>query len=125
MRSNKSILARLHGDWHFLLLIIFFITHGYAEHTGMIPVGDLLLLLAVLLVAGLGLFWISKIIFKDRRKAALFVTFFLALFLFFGAFQDFFGKIQAHCSTGNAKNFFSAFACWHTRRIHLSQKNFL
>ncbi len=94
MRSNKSILARLHGDWHFLLLIIFFITHGYAEHTGMVPVADLLLLMAVLLVAGLGLFWISKIIFKDRRKAALFVTFFLALFLFFGAFQDFLGKFK-------------------------------
>ena len=83
MSFNKPILARLRNDWHFLLLIIFFITHGYAEHTKMIPFGELLILFAIVLGLGLLLFWISKAILKDRRKAALFTTFSLALFLFF------------------------------------------
>jgi hypothetical protein len=106
MHLNKSILARLHNDWHFILLVIFFITHGYAEHTGMIPIADLFLLLAGLLALGILLHWISRFLFKDRRKAALFATFFLALFLFFGAFQDFLGQYRTTAFLAQLKIFF-------------------
>ncbi|HEX6225492.1 MAG TPA: sulfatase-like hydrolase/transferase [Chryseolinea sp.] len=106
MPFNKPIFARLHNDWHFLLLIIFFITHGYAEHTKMIPLGELALLFAILLTLGILLFWISKAILKDRRKAALFVTFLLAVFLFFGAFQDFLGSYHTTSFLAQLRVFF-------------------
>ncbi|HYF30384.1 MAG TPA: hypothetical protein VD993_04645 [Chitinophagaceae bacterium] len=106
MRFNNSILARLHNDWHFLLLIIFFITHGYAEHAGLISVSDLILLLIGLVVLAMLLYWLCKLIFKDSRKAALFVTFSMALFLFFGAFQDFIGSYQLTAALAQLKIFF-------------------
>src|SRR5689334_1948799 len=95
MLSKKSILQFFQDDWHFLLLIIFFITHGYAENVGLAPVGEVLLLFVVMVAAGLVLFWICKKIFKDRTRAAVFLTFFLTVFLFFGAFQDFLGDRRA------------------------------
>lgn len=81
----------MNNDWHFLLLIIFFISHGYAEYMQLLPAGGLLRLFFVLTAGGLLLCRLVQLYFKERRKAALFMSFFLALFLFFGAFQDFLG----------------------------------
>lgn len=77
-----------------MLLIIFFITHGYAEHVKLIPFGSLFLLLSALLVIGFLLYRLCRWLIKDRQKAALFLSFFLLIFLFFGAFQDFFGRFH-------------------------------
>jgi hypothetical protein len=94
MRIKDSIWKFLNNDWHFLLLIIFFITHGYAEYAGLIPPGGLLRLFFVLIAAGLLLCRLVQFFFKERRKAALFMSLFLTVFLFFGAFQDFIGKFH-------------------------------
>lgn len=94
MRIKDSIWKFLNNDWHFLLLIIFFITHGYAEYGTLISLKELILLFAVLVAAIFILFWLVKLFFKERRKAALFMSFFLTVFLFFGAFQDFLGKFH-------------------------------
>ncbi len=106
MNFRNSILQFFKDDWHFLLLIIFFITHGYAENVGMVPLGELLLLLLALAAAGLLLFWICKKVFRSREKAALFVSFFLIVFLFFGAFQDFFGDYRLTSALAQLKIFF-------------------
>lgn len=106
MRLQQSILSRLRNDWHFLLLIIFFVTHGYAEFTGLIPLADLAMMLLALVAIGLVLFWLSRRIFKDVRKAALFTTCFMAIFLFFGAFQDFLGRYQTTAALAQLKIFF-------------------
>lgn len=108
MLSKKSILQFFQDDWHFLLLIIFFITHGYAENVGLAPVGEVLLLFVVMVAAGLVLFWICKKIFKDRTRAAVFLTFFLTVFLFFGAFQDFLGDRRATSAIAQLRIFFPA-----------------
>lgn len=94
MNLRTSIWKFLNNDWHFLLLIIFFITHGYSEYVALIPLIELIWLFVVLGAASLVLFWIGKLFFKERRKAALFMSFFLAVFLFFGAFQDFLGQFH-------------------------------
>lgn len=106
MRLRNNILARLHNDWHFLLLIIFFITHGYAEHTGMIPLIDLLIVFAVLIVLAMLVFRVSKLMLKDSRKAALFTSFSFAMFLFFGAIQDFIGEFRTIALLAQLKVFF-------------------
>lgn len=108
MLSKRSILQFFENDWHFLLLIIFFITHGYAEHKGLVPVVQLLLLMLVLAAASMLLFWICRKMFRNRHKAALFVSLFLVVFLFFGAFQDFFGQFRSTSALAQLKVFFPA-----------------
>jgi hypothetical protein len=95
MRIKDSIWKFLNDDWHFLLLVIFFVSHGYAEYGTLISLKELGLLLVVMVVAAMMLFWLGKLFFKERRKAALFMSLFLTIFLFFGAFQDFLGKFHA------------------------------
>ncbi|HYE55818.1 MAG TPA: sulfatase-like hydrolase/transferase [Chitinophagaceae bacterium] len=94
MPVKHSITRYLHNDWHFLLLIIFFITHGYAEFTGMVPVADLLLLMLGLMVFALAAWWLVKWMYRNKQNAALFMLWFLVIVLFFGAFQDFLGQFH-------------------------------
>jgi hypothetical protein len=108
MAAKKSILYFFQNDWHFLLLIIFFITHGYAENVKLVPVAELLLLLLAIIAGGLLLFWLCRKIFKSRERAAVFLTFFLAVFFFFGAFQDFFGGYKSTSFIAQLKIFFPA-----------------
>jgi len=108
MFSKSSILNFFKDDWHFLLLIIFFMTHGYAENVKLVPVGELMLLLAALGVGGWMLFWVCRRIYKSRERAAIFLSFFLAIFLFFGAFQDFFGDHKSTSAIAQLKIFFPA-----------------
>lgn len=106
MLSRRSILQFFENDWHFLLLIIFFITHGYAENVKLVPVGQLLLLLLTLAIISLLIFGLCKKIFRNRHNAALFVSFFLIVFLFFGAFQDFLGQFRVTSALAQLKVFF-------------------
>jgi hypothetical protein len=94
-------------NWHFIGVILFFIIHGYSEHQGLIPLRELLLLLAVLLAAGLILFGVSRKLFKmQAEKAGLFTSFVLALVLFFSVFQDFFTSIRFLSFIGRLVIFF-------------------
>ena len=74
----------------------------------MVPVGELLLLLLVMVAAGLLLFWLCKKIFKSHERAAIFLSFFLIVFLFFGAFQDFLGDYRATSVIAQLRIFFPA-----------------
>lgn len=84
----------LTADWCFAGVILFFIVHGYSENQGLVPVKDLLLLLAGLLAAGLILFFLFRKIFRSGHKAAIYLAFVFILVLFFGAFQDFLANIR-------------------------------
>lgn len=88
------------------MLIIFFITHGYAENLGLVPLVQLLLLLLVLAAASLLLLWVCNKLLRSRHKSALFVSLFLIMFLFFGAFQDFLGQFRLTSALAQLKVFF-------------------
>ncbi len=75
-------------NFHFLLLPLFFITHGYNDNVGLIPFSDLLLLLLAALAISSVIFMVSRIWMKTNEKASIFSFIFLLLFLFFGAIQD-------------------------------------
>lgn len=94
MPVKNTIINSVKNDRHFLLLIIFFATHGYAEYLSLVPLQELLLVTAILAAAALLLFVLFRRIFKGPRKAALFVTFLSGIFLFFGVIQDFLGQFR-------------------------------
>jgi hypothetical protein len=82
---------------HFIVIIIFFLTHGYAENLGLLslkdPVTFFLICVAISSVALLGFYFI----FRSWIKAGIFTSFLLLLYLFFGAILDalqHFGKIH-------------------------------
>jgi hypothetical protein len=81
-------------NWHFTGIILFFILHGYSQYQSLIPVSSLLLLLIELLAAGIALYWLSKKIFRNTQKAAIFTSFISWLVLFFGVAQDFLADIR-------------------------------
>src|SRR5688572_28565424 len=79
----------LSADWYFGGVLLFFIVHGYSENQFLVPVVDLLLLLAVLLAAGTIVYFLFKRIFRSGRKANIFTAFIFTIILFFGVIQDF------------------------------------
>ena len=78
----------LHTNRHFACLILFFVLHGYSENQPLVPFVELALLFAELILAGIIVYWISKKIFRTKRKAGIFTTGMLFIVLFFGALQD-------------------------------------
>jgi len=81
---------RKRQNLHFIGVILFFVLHGYARNYPLVPVGQLLLLLLEILVAGFIVYWIGRKIFDSPAKAGLFTSFVLILYLFFAPFQNFF-----------------------------------
>jgi len=79
----------LRSRWYFLLLPVFFVTHGLYENVGLIPFHELLILLGILIALSIGLCWIFRFVFKDAKKAALFTFLLMMISLFFGVVQDF------------------------------------
>ncbi|HEY8388911.1 MAG TPA: sulfatase-like hydrolase/transferase [Parasegetibacter sp.] len=71
------------------LLPVFFVIHGVNENFGFVPFKDALSLILLYTGAAILLYFISKFIFKNATKAAIFSWFVLAIYLFFGAIQDF------------------------------------
>lgn len=80
---------------HVFLLLVFFLTHGYVEHSDILNVKDLIPLFFYLLLLSLILYWLSIRLFQNRSKAGLFTTFVLIVILFYGAIENFFGSFRA------------------------------
>ncbi|MDF2187555.1 sulfatase-like hydrolase/transferase [Paraflavitalea sp. CAU 1676] len=91
MERLRSLLTT---NFHFTGVIIFFLLHGYRANRGLVPVADLLWLLALLLAGGFVVFGLSAWWFKNTRKAGIFTSCLLTIMLFFGAFQDFFSGFR-------------------------------
>jgi hypothetical protein len=74
--------------FHVFGIIIFFITHGYSEYPGLIPITDLFVLLGILSLSGALLLGFFVWRLRSAVKAGLLVIFLLAFYLFYGAIQD-------------------------------------
>jgi len=94
----ERLRSLLTTNLHFTGVIIFFLLHGYRAYRGLIPLGDVLLILGILLAAGFVLFGLTGRWFKSYRKAGFFTSVTLVIILFFGAFQDFLSGFQLTAS---------------------------
>lgn len=74
--------------FHCLLIILFFLSHGYSENIGLVPVIDMFIFFVVAIAVTTALVFLMKIKIKSINKAGLFVTLLLCAYLFFGAIQD-------------------------------------
>lgn len=70
--------------FHFILLLLFFLLHGYSEYVGLIPFTDLL----IFFLAAAAISFVLFFIFGRGIKAGLTTTLILLFYLFFGAVKD-------------------------------------
>lgn len=73
---------------HFILLLLFFLSHGYSENMGLIPFTDLLIYFLTGTAIGLLLFFIFKKITRSNIKAGIVTTLTLLFYLFYGSIKD-------------------------------------
>lgn len=84
----------LQGEYHFVLLSLFFCLHGYNEFYTLISIKDLLLICICLLSGSILLFLVLKKIFRSKKRAAVLLSYLLFCFLFFGFLQDNIAKLK-------------------------------
>lgn len=87
--TSKKLQER---PWHFLLLILFFLLHGYRDSDGLAPVRDLLFYGAMVAAIAWILYVAASRFYRDSSKAGLLVTLLLFVYLFYGVVQD---RLQA------------------------------
>jgi hypothetical protein len=69
-------------------VIIFFVTHGYSEYTGLIPFADLFIFLLISLGIAALLLWLAGKSLRSVVKAGILLSPVLLFALFYGAIQD-------------------------------------
>jgi hypothetical protein len=69
-------------------IIIFFVTHGYSEYTGLIPLTELFVFWGALMCIGVLFLWVINRSLRSIVKAGLLLAFLLFFFLFYGAIQE-------------------------------------
>jgi len=79
--------------FHYILILIFFITHGYSENFGLIPFHDLAFFFLIAASISIVFFIVFKFILSSAAKSGVFISFLLLIYLFFGAFLDAFNKV--------------------------------
>lgn len=75
-----------------LLLPVFFVFHGYVENYYFLAFRDCLGLLGMYLIGTLVVYFATRLWMKESMKAALFTTWIMAIYFFFGALHDFLRK---------------------------------
>ena len=78
---------------HVLLVLIFFLTHGFAEHSDLLNVAALIPLFFYMLLLSVLVYLVSYRMLRDRHKAGLYTTMILVVLLFYGAIENSFGLI--------------------------------
>ncbi|MGB8195301.1 MAG: sulfatase-like hydrolase/transferase [Chitinophagaceae bacterium] len=73
---------------HFLLLLLFFLLHGYSENIGLIPFKDLLIFFLVGALTGFLFFLLFKKITRSPIKAGIITTIAFLFYLFYGSIKD-------------------------------------
>src|SRR5215204_3973054 len=73
---------------HFLLLVLFFLLHGYSEYIGLIPFADLLIFFLITTAIGFVIFFIFKKLTRSSQKAGILTTLLLLFYLFYGSVKD-------------------------------------
>ncbi|HYF29766.1 MAG TPA: sulfatase-like hydrolase/transferase [Chitinophagaceae bacterium] len=74
--------------FHFLLVILFFLLHGYSEYIGLIPFTDLLIFFLAASAAGFIVFFILKKIVRSAQKAGIITSLIFLFYLFYGSIKD-------------------------------------
>ncbi len=75
-------------SFHFLLLLLFFLLHGYSEYVGLIPFSDLPVFFLSAAACGLALFYILKRWLRSPVKAGILTTLVFLFYLFYGSIKD-------------------------------------
>lgn len=75
-------------SFHFVLLILFFLSHGYSEYIGLIPFIDLFIFFLAAAAGGALIFFIFNKIVGSRQKAGILTTLILLFYLFYGSIKD-------------------------------------
>lgn len=75
-------------EYFLFLLPLFFVFHGFNEHYGKIPTGDIFLLLMKYLLAIAVLVVLFSFLFRSFRKASVFTFVFFFVYLFYGTVHD-------------------------------------
>lgn len=75
--------------FHVVGLILFFVSHGYAENIGLIPVLDLFLCFIGFSAVSLLICYLFYLSLRSWIKAGMITSFFVLYILFFGVLQDF------------------------------------
>lgn len=75
--------------FHVIGVLLFFITHGYSEYTGLIPISDLAIYFLIVLAITAVIFWLLYRLQRSYIKAGLLTSLVLGFYLFFGAVHDF------------------------------------
>jgi hypothetical protein len=79
----------LKQPFHFILIIFFFLLHGYAENRGLVSFKELIVLFIILVPLSLLFYALNKKILKNRFKAGVFTSLLLMVLLFYGVMEDF------------------------------------
>ncbi|HEX6191647.1 MAG TPA: hypothetical protein VFZ42_04750, partial [Chitinophagaceae bacterium] len=75
-------------SFHFLLLILFFLLHGYSEYVGLIPFSDLLIFFLAAAVNGCIILLVLKKVAGSWQKAGIITTLSLMFYLFYGSIKE-------------------------------------
>jgi hypothetical protein len=75
-----------------LLLPFFFVFHGYVENYYFMEFADCLSLWGIYTGGAIVVFGLARLFLRNTTKAALFATYILAVYFFFGALHDFLRK---------------------------------
>lgn len=78
-----------HKPLFVLLLPVFFVIHGYAEHFGAIGFSDIAYLLGVYCIITTLICLLFRFIFSNDNKSALMTSALMAIYFFYGALFDF------------------------------------
>lgn len=74
--------------FHFLLLLLFFLLHGYSEHVGLIPFTHLFIFFIIAAGWGVLVFYIFRRWLGSSLKAGILTTLVFVFYLFYGSIKD-------------------------------------
>jgi hypothetical protein len=84
----NAMLSLKRFPFHFILLLLFFLSHGYSENIGLIPFKDLLIYFLTGTAVALLIFFLMKKITRSGLKAGIVTTLMLLFYLFYGSIKD-------------------------------------
>lgn len=88
MKNKFSHIVR-EKPFFLFLLPVFFVWHGYVEFYGLVSASKAFMMLLYFILGTIGVFLLSWLLFKQKRKAALYSFLIMCLYFFFGSIQDF------------------------------------
>lgn len=74
--------------FHFLLLLLFFLLHGYSQYTGLVPFTHMFIFFIIAAGWGMLLFYILRRWLRSSLKAGILTTLIFLFYLFYGSIKD-------------------------------------